>query len=75
MKKHLALALALAIAPFAACAGELSYTYIEGGYARSTWTANRAWVDIDDFEGRLLRRRLGRVGRELPPVRRLSQRQ
>ena len=33
MKKHLALALALAMAPIAASAGELSYSYVEAGYA------------------------------------------
>ena len=40
MKKHFALALLLAAAPFAATAGELSYTFVEGGYART---------DIDDL--------------------------
>lgn len=34
MKTSLGLALALAIAPFAAAAGELSYSYLEGGYAQ-----------------------------------------
>lgn len=34
MKKQLALALALAAAPFAAFAGGHSYTYIEAGFAR-----------------------------------------
>lgn len=34
MKKTLALALALATAPFAASAGELSYTFVEGGWTR-----------------------------------------
>jgi hypothetical protein len=34
MKKTLALALALATAPFAAPAAELSYTFLEGGYAK-----------------------------------------
>jgi hypothetical protein len=33
MKKQIALALALAVAPFAASAGELSYNYVEGSYA------------------------------------------
>ncbi|HZH43509.1 MAG TPA: outer membrane beta-barrel protein [Lysobacter sp.] len=33
-KKHLVLALALAAAPFAASAADLSYTYVEGGYTR-----------------------------------------
>lgn len=32
MKKQLALALVLAVAPFAASADALSYTYVEGGY-------------------------------------------
>lgn len=41
MKKYLALALALAVAPFAASAGELNYTYVEGAFAR---------VDIDDLD-------------------------
>lgn len=40
MKKQIALALALAVAPFAASAGELSYTYVEGGY-------NKIHVDED----------------------------
>ncbi|WP_190285730.1 outer membrane beta-barrel protein [Montanilutibacter psychrotolerans] len=35
MKKLLVLALSLAAAPFAASAGELSYTYIEAGYSES----------------------------------------
>ena len=34
MKKMLALALALATAPFAAPAAELSYTFVEGGYTK-----------------------------------------
>lgn len=34
MKKMLALALVLATAPFAASAAELSYTFVEGGYAK-----------------------------------------
>lgn len=43
MKKHFALAVLLAAAPFAASAGELSYTFVEGGYAK---------VKInDDFTG------------------------
>ena len=40
MKKHFALAVLLAAAPFAASAGELSYTFVEAGYART---------DIDDL--------------------------
>lgn len=34
MKKHIALALALALAPFAASADALSYTFVEGGYTK-----------------------------------------
>lgn len=40
MKKQLALALALAVAPFAAAADALSYTFVEGGY-------NKLHVDAD----------------------------
>ena len=40
MKKQLALAAALAFASFAATAGDLSYSYVEGGYVRT---------DIDDL--------------------------
>lgn len=43
MKKQLALALALAAAPFAASADALSYTYIEGGY-------NKLHVENADFD-------------------------
>lgn len=43
MKKMLALALALAAAPFAASAAELSYTFVEGGY-------NKIHVDDADFD-------------------------
>jgi len=51
MKKHLALALALAIAPFAASADELSYTYVEGGYAQLNQDGEQgAGLDIDDIE-------------------------
>ena len=46
MKKHLALALALAIAPFAASADEISYTYLEGGYAQ----LNQDGAEADGFE-------------------------
>lgn len=42
MKKHIALALALAAAPFAASADALSYTYVEGGY-------NKLHVDDEDL--------------------------
>jgi hypothetical protein len=51
MKKHLALALALAIAPFAASADEISYTYVEGGYAQLNLDGEQdAGFDIDDIE-------------------------
>lgn len=40
MKKQLALALTLALAPFAAAADALSYTFVEGGY-------NKLHVDAD----------------------------
>lgn len=46
MKKHLALALALAAAPFAAAAGELSYTYVEGGYTQLDFDVDGA----EDFD-------------------------
>lgn len=42
MKKTLALALALATAPFAAAGAELSYTWVEGGW-------NKVHVDEDDL--------------------------
>jgi opacity protein-like surface antigen len=51
MKKHLALALALAIAPLAASADEISYTYVEGGYAQLNQDGEQqAGLDIDDIE-------------------------
>lgn len=43
MKKQLVLAIALAVAPFAASAGDLSYSYIEGGYAQ----LNQELPDVD----------------------------
>lgn len=43
MKNQLVLAVALAIAPFAASAAELSYSYIEGGYAQ----LNQELPDVD----------------------------
>jgi hypothetical protein len=43
MKKQLVLALALAVAPIAASAGELSYSYIEAGYAQ----LNQELPDVD----------------------------
>lgn len=46
MKKQLALALALATAPFAAMADGHSYTYIEGGYAQ----LNQDLPQVDGFE-------------------------
>jgi hypothetical protein len=52
MKKILTLALMLAAAPLAASAGELSYTYVEGGFERNS-------LDIDvidaDFDGYAVR--------------------
>ncbi|MFD0739570.1 outer membrane beta-barrel protein [Lysobacter koreensis] len=42
MKKQFVLAAMLAAAPFAATAGELSYTYVEGGYAKTH-------INDDDF--------------------------
>src|SRR3970282_1722918 len=43
MKKQLVLALTLAVVPFAASAGELSYSFIEGGYAQ----LNQELPDVD----------------------------
>ena len=51
MKKHLALAVALAIAPFAASADGLDYTYIEGGYANVEIDTGDALVGEIDFDG------------------------
>ena len=53
MKKHLALAIALAAAPFAATAGELSYTYVEGGYAKTH--VNEDFLDNPELDGVYLR--------------------
>ena len=51
MKKQLALAVALAAAPFAAFAGGHSYTYIEAGYARlDQELPSPAGFDVDDIE-------------------------
>ncbi|HJW46215.1 MAG TPA: porin [Lysobacter sp.] len=51
MKKQIALALALAIAPFAASAGELSYSYIEGGYAGVSLDGDGSGdADFDGFQ-------------------------
>lgn len=47
MKKHLVLALALAAAPFAASANELSYNYVEGGYAKVNVDETGADFDMD----------------------------
>lgn len=43
MKKQLVLAIVLAVAPFAASAGDLRYSYIEGGYAQ----LNQELPDVD----------------------------
>ena len=51
MKKHLALAVALAIAPFAASADGLDYTYVEGGYANVEIDTGDALVGDLDFDG------------------------
>ncbi|MFC3551882.1 outer membrane beta-barrel protein [Lysobacter cavernae] len=55
MHKQLGLALALAVAPLAASAGEISYSYIEGGYAQLNQKLPDVAVDgdlarIDDIE-------------------------
>ncbi|MBF6023102.1 outer membrane beta-barrel protein [Lysobacter niastensis] len=52
MKKHLALAVALAVAPFAVYADEISYTYVEGGYAQLNQDAPliENGVELDDIE-------------------------
>ena len=51
MKKQLALAVALAAAPFAALAGGHSYTYIEAGYARlDQELPSPVGLDVDDIE-------------------------
>lgn len=56
MKKHLALALALALAaPVAASANELSYTYVEGGYAQVTLDGEDLGAGDIDFDGFQLR--------------------
>ncbi|WP_119716934.1 outer membrane beta-barrel protein [Cognatilysobacter tabacisoli] len=51
MKKHLALAVALAIAPFAASADGLDYTYIEGGYANVEIDTGDAFAGDVEFDG------------------------
>ena len=51
MKKHFALAMLLAAAPFAASAGELNYNYIEGGYATVEIDTGDAFVGEVDFDG------------------------
>ena len=55
MKKQLTLALALAIAPFAASAGELNYTYVEGGYANVEIDGEDLGAGDIDFDGFQLR--------------------
>lgn len=51
MKNQLALALALAIAPFAASAGELSYTFVEAGAAQLNFELpNDSDAQFDDVE-------------------------
>jgi len=51
MKKQLALAAALAVAPFAAFAGGHSYTYLEAGYAQLDQELPApAGFEIDDIE-------------------------
>jgi Ax21 family sulfation-dependent quorum factor len=51
MKKHLALALALAVAPFAASADGISYTYVEGGYAQLNQDLPQPDIgEIDDIK-------------------------
>lgn len=49
MKKHLSLAIALACAPFAASAGELSYNYVELGYSESTLKTGSGDFDGDGY--------------------------
>lgn len=51
MKKHLALAVALAIAPFAASADGLDYTYVEGGYANVEIDTGDAFAGDVEFDG------------------------
>ena len=53
MKKHLALALALAALPAAATASELGYTYVEGGYAKTH--VNEDLLDDPELDGAYLR--------------------
>ncbi|MDR0184390.1 hypothetical protein [Lysobacter arvi] len=51
MKKQLALAAALAVAPFAAFAGGHSYTYLEAGYARlDQELPSPPDLEVDDIE-------------------------
>lgn len=49
MKKQLALAIALAAASFGTLAGELSYTFVEGGYSRTNLDFDGTDVDFDGF--------------------------
>ena len=49
MKKQFVLALALAAASFGATAGELSYSWIDGGYSRTNVDLGGSDVDFDGF--------------------------
>lgn len=55
MKKLLALALALAMAPFAASAGEISHTYVEGGLTRLDVNTSALIGDDIEFDGGFVR--------------------
>jgi len=51
MKKHFVAALALAVAPFAASAGDLSYNYVDGAFARvNTEIDGSGDIDFDGFQ-------------------------
>lgn len=50
MKKSLVLAALLAAAPFAATAGELSYNYLEVGYANVDIDSELGDIDFDGFQ-------------------------
>lgn len=49
MKKQLVLALVLAAASFGATAGELSYSWIDGGYSRTNVDLDGTDVDFDGY--------------------------
>lgn len=49
MKKQLALAIALAAASFGTIAGELSYSWVDGGYSRTNLDFDGTDVDFDGF--------------------------